>query len=34
MAQWLKADLEKTQADFLVTFFHHPPYTKGSPRLR
>lgn len=30
MAQWLKADLEKTQADFLVTFFHHPPYTKGS----
>lgn len=30
MAQWLKADLEKTQADFLITFFHHPPYTKGS----
>lgn len=30
MAQWLKADLEKTQADFLVAFFHHPPYTKGS----
>ena len=30
MAQWLKADLEKTTADFLVAFFHHPPYTKGS----
>ncbi len=30
MAQWLKADLEKTKAEFLVTFFHHPPYTKGS----
>lgn len=30
MAQWLKADLEKTQAEFLVAFFHHPPYTKGS----
>ena len=30
MAQWLKADLEKTNADFLVAFFHHPPYTKGS----
>lgn len=30
MAQWLKADLDKTKADFLVAFFHHPPYTKGS----
>ena len=30
MAQWLKADLEKTKADWLVAFFHHPPYTKGS----
>lgn len=30
MAQWLKADLEKTQAQWLVAFFHHPPYTKGS----
>ncbi len=30
MAQWLKADLEKTQAEFLVAFFHHPPYTLGS----
>ena len=30
MAQWLKADLEKTKADFLIAYFHHPPYTKGS----
>lgn len=30
MAQWLKADLEMTRADWIVAFFHHPPYTKGS----
>ena len=30
MGQWLKADLEQTKADFLIAFFHHPPYTKGS----
>ncbi len=30
MAQWLKADLDKTKAQFLVAFWHHPPYTKGS----
>lgn len=30
MAQWLKADLEKTTADWLIAFWHHPPYTKGS----
>lgn len=30
MAQWLKADLEKATADFLIAYFHHPPYTKGS----
>lgn len=30
MAQWLKADIEKTKADWLIAFFHHPPYTKGS----
>jgi len=30
MANWLKADLEKTKADWLVAFWHHPPYTKGS----
>ena len=30
MAQWLKADLEQTQADWIVCYFHHPPYTKGT----
>ena len=30
MAQWLKADLEETHADWLIAYFHHPPYTKGS----
>lgn len=30
MAQWLRADLEQTQAKWLIAFWHHPPYTKGS----
>ena len=30
MAKWLKADLEKAKADWLIGFWHHPPYTKGS----
>ena len=30
MAKWLKADLEKAKADWIVAFWHHPPYTKGS----
>ena len=30
MAQWLKADLEKTTADWIIAYWHHPPYTKGS----
>ncbi|MGC3968473.1 MAG: metallophosphoesterase family protein [Pirellulales bacterium] len=30
MATWLRADLERTKADWIVAFFHHPPYTKGS----
>ena len=30
MAKWLKADLERAQADWLIAFWHHPPYTKGS----
>ena len=30
MALWLKADLEKAKADWIVAFWHHPPYTKGS----
>jgi hypothetical protein len=30
MAKWLKADVEKARADWLIAFWHHPPYTKGS----
>lgn len=30
MAAWLKADLEEVNADWIVCFFHHPPYSKGS----
>jgi hypothetical protein len=30
MAQWLRADLEQTKAKWLIAFWHHPPYTKGS----
>ena len=30
MAQWLAADLEETRADWLIAFWHHPPYTKGT----
>ncbi len=30
MAKWLIADLEEAQGDWLVAFWHHPPYTKGS----
>ena len=30
MAKWLRADLEKASADWMVAYFHHPPYTKGS----
>jgi len=30
MAKWLKADLEKAKADWIIAFWHHPPYTKGS----
>jgi len=33
MAQWLKEDLAKTspkKTDWLVAFWHHPPYTKGT----
>ena len=30
MGQWLKADLEKTKADWIIAYWHHPPYTKGS----
>jgi hypothetical protein len=27
---WLKADLSATSQDWIVTFWHHPPYSKGS----
>jgi Calcineurin-like phosphoesterase len=30
MLQWLDADLRATTADWIITFFHHPPYSKGS----
>lgn len=30
MAQWLKADLEATKAAWLIAFWHHPPYSKGT----
>jgi hypothetical protein len=30
MAKWLKADLEKAKADWIIAYWHHPPYTKGS----
>ena len=30
MMSWLKADLQATTADWLIAFWHHPPYTKGS----
>ena len=30
MAQWLENDLLTTAQDWIIVFFHHPPYTKGS----
>ncbi len=30
MLDWLALDLASTLADWVVVFFHHPPYTKGS----
>jgi hypothetical protein len=30
MARWLRLDLERTKADWIVAYFHHPPYTKGT----
>lgn len=30
MANWLRADLEATSQEWIIVFFHHPPYTKGS----
>lgn len=30
MANWLKNDLELNESDWVIAFFHHPPYTKGT----
>ncbi len=30
MAQWLHSDLSANTLKWVVVFFHHPPYTKGS----
>jgi hypothetical protein len=30
MYQWLCADLAATDKDFVIVYWHHPPYTKGS----
>ena len=30
MAVWLRADLAATPRDWVIAFWHHPPYTKGS----
>ena len=30
MAGWLQLDLESTTATWIIAFWHHPPYTKGS----
>ena len=30
MLRWLKADLAATKQEWIIPFFHHPPYTKGN----
>lgn len=30
MARWLEDDLANTVQEWIIVFFHHPPYTKGS----
>jgi Calcineurin-like phosphoesterase/Purple acid Phosphatase, N-terminal domain/FlgD Ig-like domain len=30
MAVWLRADLAATPRDWVIAYWHHPPYTKGS----
>lgn len=30
MMQWLQADLAATRRDWIIAYFHHPTYTKGS----
>ena len=29
MIVWLEADLQSTSADWVIAFWHHPPYSKG-----
>ncbi len=30
MAQWLETDLAANTADWIIAYWHHPPYTKGT----
>jgi hypothetical protein len=30
MCAWLRADLEANTSDWLIAYWHHPPYSKGS----
>lgn len=30
MMNWMKADLQADNSDWVIAFWHHPPYTKGS----
>jgi hypothetical protein len=30
MAQWLQADLAAANAEWIIAFWHHPPYSKGT----
>ena len=30
MCNWLRADLEANDKDWLIAFWHHPPYSRGS----
>lgn len=30
MATWIKHDLANTKQDWIIAYWHHPPYTKGS----
>lgn len=30
MLQWLQRDLENNTQDWIIAYWHHPPYTKGS----
>ena len=30
MLTWMESDLASTDQDWIVVYFHHPPYSKGS----